>query len=66
MKLTKQFMKYLNENLPKEYHARQSPDGNEIVITKGGEYIYLFYKQEIEEDLELCCSLVHTILDLNR
>ena len=59
-------MKYLDEELPKEYHARQSPDGKEITITRGGQYIYLFYRQEIEEDFELCCSLVHTVLDLDK
>jgi hypothetical protein len=64
--MLKKFKKYLDEELPEGYYYNVSPNGKEITIKNDGQYIYLFYTQELEDDFELCCSLVHTILDLNK
>lgn len=62
--LMNKFLNYLNENLPKGYWAEKSK--NEIVIQNQGGYVYMFYRQEIEENYDLCCSLTNTILDLTK
>lgn len=66
MKPTKKFMKYLKQELPEGYYARCSPDSKKITIFNGEGYVYLFHKQEIEEDFELCCSVVNAIIDLTK
>ncbi len=63
MKPVKKFMKYLEKELPNNYYGRCSPEGKKItILNQNNEYVYLFYKQEIEEDFELCCSLINTII----
>jgi len=64
--MIKKFMQFLEKELPQGYWGSISPDGNEITITNGGQYIYLFYKQEIEADFSNCCALGYTILDLEK
>lgn len=66
MKPIKKFMKHLERELPEGYYAKCAPDGSEVTILNDGGYVYLFYKQEIEEDFELCCSLVTTVVDLTK
>lgn len=66
MKPIKRFMKYLGRELPEGYYAKCRPDGKEVTILNDGGYVYLFYKQEIEEDFELCCSLVQDIIRLTQ
>lgn len=66
MKPIKKFMKYLERELPEGYYAKCARDGREITILNEDGYVYLFYKQEIEEYFELCCSLVTTVVDLTK
>ena len=66
MKPLKKFMKYLERELPDNYYATLSLDGKEVTILNEFGYVYLFYKQEIEEDLDNCCSLVNTVVELTR
>lgn len=56
------FIEYLEHNMPKRY--RYEINGDEIIILNKKEYVYLFYRQEIEEDFDQCCSLLHTVLEL--
>jgi hypothetical protein len=62
----KEFKKYLDDELPEGFHYVFSPDKKTITIQNDGQYVYLFYAQEIEEDLELCCSLINYITDMER
>ena len=66
MKPLKKFMKYLERELPENYYATCSLDGKEVTILNEHGYVYLFYKSEVEEDFDNCCSLVNTIVDLTR
>ncbi len=66
MKPIKKFMKYMERSLPENYYATISLDGKEVTILNEYGYVYLFYKQEIEEDFDNCCSLVSTVVDLTR
>ena len=66
MKPIKKFMKYLTRELPDGYYATLSLDGKEVTILNEHGYVYLFYKQEIEDDFESCCSLVSTVVELTR
>lgn len=58
------FLNYLNENLPRGYYPEKEKD--KITIRNKGDYVYMFYRQEIEEDYELCCSLTNTILKVTK
>jgi hypothetical protein len=62
----KRFKKYLDDELPEGFHYICSPDKKTITIQNEGQYVYLFYAQEIEEDFELCCSLINYIMDMER
>jgi len=64
MNNVEKFIKYTEEELPKEYYTVLGEEG--VTITNNGRYIYMFYIQEIEDDLNLCCSLVHTLLDFDK
>ena len=64
MNNVEKFIKYTEEELPKEYYTVLGEEG--VTITNNGRYIYTFYIQEIEDDLNLCCSLVHTLLDFDK
>ena len=66
MKPLKKFMKYLERELPDDYYATLSLDGKEVTILNEFGYVYLFYKQEIEEDFDNCCSLVNTVVELTQ
>ena len=64
--MLKKFKKYLDAELPEEFHYAVSPDKKSITIQNNGQYVYLFYAQEIEEDFELCCSLINYIVDMEK
>jgi hypothetical protein len=64
MNNVEKFIKYTEEELPKEYYTVLGEEG--VTIKNNGRYIYMFYTQEIEDDLNLCCSLVHTLLDFDK
>lgn len=67
MNLVKQFLKHLKKELPNGYYSRCSPGSKKItILDQNDEYVYLFHKQEIEEDFELCCSLVNTVVNFSR
>ena len=66
MKPLKKFMKYLERELPDDYYATLSLDGKEVTILNEFGYVYLFYKSEIEENFDDCCSLVNTVVELTR
>jgi hypothetical protein len=61
MKPIKKFMKYLERELPKGYWAKCT-DGEKVIILNDKGYVYLFHKQEIEEDFVCCCSLINIII----
>ena len=54
------FINYIEDSLPIRY--TYSIEDNCIKILKGNEYIYVFFRQEIEDDYLECCKLLEFIL----
>lgn len=58
------FINYLDRKLPHNFYPQYKEEDSEVYLVKDGEYVYLFYVQEIEENFELCCSLANTVVEL--
>ena len=64
--MLKKFKDYLDDILPVDFYYQVSSDGKELIIKNENQYVYLFHLQELENTFELCCSLVPTIVELNK
>ena len=58
----KEFIKYLESTLPKNYNYVVKEDS--VMILDGSEYVYLFHRQELEDNFRECCEMVEFILDM--